>query len=626
LLDPSTINEFVNALQRLFKIGIYYPSGHDILDKATERFMSLLVRVAGDNSQVTLQDHEDSLKLEDIVVDKNLPFVKEFKELLSTLGITALVIDRSITMEELHQFVRQMLQVRSKVLTTKQFTQVEVDDLPDSIQAVSKEYLARKDASMAAEKIETDTSHNLESFVASLSRYGLNRDEIAKCKALLESLPDKLSKKKLDESTLPFATWDDVARLLARSVKAGDSLADPRERVSAYSDIHALSSILGELEKDTRDSKARDSINFLVSIIKKPVQDEEGTKPDAKPKKPHFPEEPDVSIERIQEFSTRNKPHPRILAQLPDVPADNETLTILLLMANHEQPLQNQVQMQKYLRDILSGPLQDKSWQILSGGLYNIVLSSKYGLVALATRFLIEPLRRSNYSSPLKLLSMTTGLCNSKEQFLLLWPAIVNEILVSGSSSEPEAFASLCEFASRISEGEMLAQLPKLQELGAFQDGTIASDIFAGVTRKGYPLFGFLLKTQVGPPVAERVIGGLRRNPADWLIKAVIHLLDFSVQEHKLYLYTYLQQAGKDKLSAELLKKSAAIIAELLPKLPQDKRSELWVVDTIAAMADLRTPATQALLEQIARERKMLFIPEWPTECRTAADGALRRR
>jgi hypothetical protein len=620
--DPATINEFVNALQRLFKIGIYYPSGHEILDRATDRFMGLLIRLAGDNPSVTLADHKDSLMLEEIVVDSNLPFVQEFKTLLSTLGISALVFDRGITLEELHEFVRKMLFFRSKVLTTKQFMQVDVEDLPHSITIVSKEYLARKGGSISDE-LDSDAAQHLDSFIQSLSQYGLSQDEIGECKALLDTLPERLASKDLDVSSLPYATWDDVAKLLARSVKGGkQDKTDPRDTVSAFADIHALSTILSELEKYIKHRKTSDSINFLVSIIKKPVTDSDGKKTDNKLKKPTFPDKPDISIEEIQAFTTKNKPHPRILAQLPDIPADNETLTILLLMAQHEQPLQNQIRMMQFFRKVLSGQIQEKTWLIISGGLHNVILTGNDALIPLAVKFVCDPLRRSAYANSIHPLLLTVGLCN-KAEFMKLWPYAVNEVLASGSSADPAAYRKLCENLARISEGEMIKVLPKMQDLDAFQEDKIAPDIFPELPPASYSLFAFLLKTKIGQFVGDRVIGGLRREPPDSVIKAVIHLLDFTVQEHKMFLYSYLVQAAQNELTPEIRASAAKIVTELLPALPQEKRAELWVRDSILALADLDTPETRALLEQIAREKKLLFISEWPTECRKAAEEAL---
>ena len=151
---PTTLNEFMNSLQRLFKIGIYYPSGHPILDKATNRFMAQLIAVAGNNQSVTLHDHADGLRIEGIELDARIPFVQDFKTLLSALGISAITIDREITVPELHKFVGKMLSYKSKMLHTKKFALFEASELPHSITIKKKEFLARKDASISDMNID----------------------------------------------------------------------------------------------------------------------------------------------------------------------------------------------------------------------------------------------------------------------------------------------------------------------------------------------------------------------------------------------------------------------------------------------------------------------------------------
>ena len=216
--DPATLNEFINSLQRIFKIGIYYPTGHAILDKATQRFMRQLAALAGNNPSVTIQDQGNTLTLEGIEVDSKLPFVQELKTLLSTLGLISITIDREISMAELHEFVRKMLNYKTQVIRAKQFTQVAVSELPHSITVKSKEFLARQDASISEDQ-SGESTENLESFINSLSEYGLTGEEISQCKEILDSLPSRLTESSIDMSELPHASWDDVARLLARAVK-----------------------------------------------------------------------------------------------------------------------------------------------------------------------------------------------------------------------------------------------------------------------------------------------------------------------------------------------------------------------------------------------------------------------
>jgi hypothetical protein len=170
----------------------------------------------------------------------------------------------------------------------------------------------------------------------------------------------------------------------------------------------------------------------------------------------------------------------------------------------------------------------------------------------------------------------------------------------------------------------MTALLPELSTLEAFADNKIAPDIFHAVSPSCYSLFAFLYKTEVERYIGERVVGGLRRNPRDWLIKAVAPLLDLNKQEHKLFLYSYLRQAPQKKEISVVLKKIAArIIVETLANLPQERRNEQWVENTITALAQLPGEKTVEVLTQIAGAKKMLFIPEWPTTCRTAAQTSL---
>lgn len=613
----------MNSLQRLFKIGIYYPTGHAILDKATDRFMGQLVALAGDNPSVTLEDCGQSLMLENVELDRGLPFVQEFKMMLSALGIIAIIIDREITRQELHVFVRKMLSYKSKVLSAKQFTRIEVSEMPHSITIKLKEFLARENASISDENAG-ESAENLESFIESLSDYGLSGEDISKCHTLLASLPQRLTDSDIDMRDLPHASWDDIARLLARAMKADDqSDSDIGTRVKTHANINALASILKKLERETPDKKSRETINLLVSIIKRPLSDAEKDPDEAEKTVARvFPEKPELSIEQLQEHTTKNKLHPKILANIPESSSNNETLSIMMQLALHEQTLQNQIHMQQFFREILSAPILEKTWEILSRGLQAVVNGGKTTLISSVIRLVVEPLRRSQHANTLHLFFLTIQLCDKKEA-VILWPYVVNEILVNGSSPDPSSYHNLCRFCARFAPEDMYEALPQLQNLDSFQNTTIAPDIFHTLTPSCYPLFAFLLKTEIEQYIGERVIGGLRRNPTDWLIKALVPLFDLSLEEHKLFLYSYLRQASRKIIPAAIKSAAAKIVAASLSALPQDRRNEPWVPDTIAALVQLQTTEIHTLLEQIAREKKLLFIPEWPAGCRKAAENVL---
>ena len=618
--NPITLSEFKGSLQRLFKIGIYYPSGHAILDRATERFMEHLVEVAGEKSSVILEVYNTTLILEGIELDNETPFVREFNTMLSTLGVSALIIDRQITMRELHDFVRKMLAYKAKVLNAKKFAQVEITNLPHSITVEQKEFLARSDIP-ARQDDSDDGPDDLNSFVESLSNYGLNDGEILQCKMLLDSLPDQLSGSSIEMSDLPYASWDDVANLLARVIRGG-AKKDKNGKVvpPSHSNINALASILKKLELETHDKKSREAINLIVAIIKKPFQENAGDKEEI-PRK-IFPDKPTLSINQIQNFTDQKKLNPKILSKISDAASDNETLSILMQLARFEQALPSQIRMQQLFRELLAGSLTEKTWEILSAGVHEIIQDGKVSRIASIVRIILEPLRRSVHTNTLIFFQHISRLCNDQE-LVLLWPHIVNEILVIGSSNDKLVFHQLCQVAARMTHEQMTGNLQQLRSLESFQDNKIASDIFHAVSPSCYPLFAFLLKTEIERYVGDRVVGGLKRNPKDWLIKAVAPLLDMSIQDHKLFLYSYLRQASQKVLSEPLKNIASRIIVDSLPSLSQDRRNEHWVENTITAMAQLRSEQTTELLNKIASGKKMLFIPDWPATCRKAAEAAL---
>lgn len=616
---PTTLSEFMNSLQRLFKIGIYYPSGHPILDKATNRFMNQLAAVAGNNQTVTLHDHGDILRLEGIDLNTRLPFVQEFKTLLSALGISEIIIDRDITVAELHKFVGKMLAYKSKMLNTKKFALFEASELPHSITIKKKEFLARKDASISDNR-SGEAAENLDIFFQSLVNFGLNKNEINQCKVLLESLPESLADNSVNTDDLPYASWEDVARLLAQTVK---SRSDSGNRSGTRSNINALASVLSKLETETQDPKSRETINLLASIIKKPQLDtNDETVEDEEVSTRIFPDQPNLSIEQIQGHSTKNCLDQKILSSIPQSSNNLEMLSIMMQLAQHNQAIQNQMRMQQIFREVLSRGISEKAMTILGNGVLAILQGGNNTQISLIIRQLVEIVRNSRYGNSLHFFLYIIRMASENDR-KKLWPYIVNEILAQGSNVDQSSYQQLCQFAASITPEEMSTALPELENLDSFQEGVIAPDIFHAVNPRCYPLFAFLLNTDIGKHVGDPILGGLRRHPADWLIKALVPLLDLSKQEHKLFLFSYLRSASHKIISVSLKNVAAKIVADSLPALSQMRRTEAWVQNTIASLSQLPTAETRALLEQIAQGKKMLFLSEWPAECRKAAKNAL---
>ncbi len=617
--NPLILADFVNALQRLFRIGVYYPSGHTILDQATDRFLALVRSLAHDRHFIRIEDDGKSLLLEQIRLDPSQSFVGEFRQLMGILSITAIEISRNISGEDMHTFIRKMIAGRSQGANIKQFSSVEITDLPATIHITPKEYLAREGSS-TADRLDS-AAKNLNAFFDALEGHGLTGEQIEQCRLLLASLPDRMKKIAQKSGELPSASWDDIAMLLANAVQ-GKPLVG---RSTSHGNLDMLAAILSNLEEETQDKKSREAINLLVSILKKPIPKEDEEENGEEVKRGHAGRDVRlVSVAEMQDFADGNRLNPSALRKVQDIPTENETLSVMLQLAGQRQSLPVQARMQQFFNDIFTVPLQDKTWDILVHGLLAIVRIDDQVNLVIAVRIITEALRRSEHAEPLELFHRALRLCRGTEENIL-WPFAVNELLVSGSGAGGETFHQLCTRLARLSWKDMIQAMPMLQSLDAFQRGKVAAGVFTELAPSCYPLCAFLLRTAIAPQIEGHVIAGLKNAPADSLMKAVGPLLDAALPGHKTFLERYLRQSVKRETGDGLKAVAGDIIIQGLSTLPQELREQPWVPETIAAIGDFQGNGGRELLNQIVTAKRLLLLPEWPAACRTAAEGALGR-
>jgi hypothetical protein len=621
--DPLLLDDFMSALQRLLRIGVYYPAGHAILDKATDRFLSLLQSLARSEHFVRIEDDGRSLLLEQVRLAESQPFVDELRQLMANLSITSIEISRDISKEDLHEFIRRIVAGRSQGTGIMHFSQVEITDLPATIHVTQKEFLAREDISTDG-RLDS-ASRNLNAFFEALTGYGLTAEQIDQCRLLLTSLPARMKKLAFKPGELPSVGWDDIAQLLAHTVQ-GKPLV---QRSSSHGNLDMLSSILSSLEEETEDKKSREAINLLVSIIKKPIleQDKEKKEEGLRGVSAEHEVSP-LSTAQLQDFVDKNRLNPSSLQKVQDIPKENETLAVLLQLAQQRQSLSNQARILQFLNDIFAVPLQDKTWDILTLGLLAIIRTNDPNSLSSTVRMITESLRRSHHADPLEFFLKTFMLCR-EDEVGILWPFAVNELLVSGNSAHDKTSGLLCTRLARLPWKEMIQALPILQSLEAFQRGQVAAGVFSELSPSCYPLCAFLLKTPIAAHIQGNVIAGLRNSTGDDLIKAVAPLLDASLPEHKNFLDKYLLHSTRRGAGDGLKVLAGDLIVRGLSVMPQDLREQPWVARTIGAMADFQGSGGRELLNQIVTAKRMLLLPEWPAACRKAAGEVLvkmRRR
>jgi hypothetical protein len=612
------LSDFMNALQRLLRICVYYPTGHAILDKATDRFLNLLQTLAQRKHFIRFEDDGKSLLLEQVQVDEPQAFIKEFRRLLADLSIIAIEISRDIPKKDLHEFIRKLVAGRPKQTAAMRFSSVELTDIPSTIKITQREFLAREDTSTDG-RLDS-AAKNLNAFFATLAEYGLTDAQIDQCRMLLTALPERMKKLPFKTGELPTVSWDDIAALLAHTVQ-GKSLV---QRSSSHGNLDMLASILSSLEEETDDKKSREAINILIDIVKKPLREQESKRKAEDAEASRGTEGGSLSPAGLQDFVDQNRLHSSRLRKIQDIPRENETLSVLMQLVQQRQSLGNQARIAQFFNDIVAPPLEEKTWDILSRGLLAIIRKGDQANLSSVLRLIAEALRRSPHTDPLELFTKILLLCRGEEA-RTLWPFAVNELLVSGGGSSSKIFSQLCSCLAHMPWKDMIKAYPVLQSLEAFQRGQVSVGVFSELNSSCYQLCAFLLKTPIAPQIQGSVIAGLRNGAGNELIKAVAPLLDASIPEHKAFLDKFLLQSTREGAGKGITVLAGDIIVKGLQALPQEMREQSWVPFTIKAVGDLQSGAGRELLKQIVTAKRLLLLSEWPEACRNAAKDALAR-
>ncbi len=624
-LGQNKLIGFLESLHRIIKIGIYYPAGHKVLDQAAEKFQRNIEEVADTNRSVRIELQDEILLVEGYGIAKLTNALQEFKKIILDLGIGAIEIDRSIPLTDLLQFVRSLLLGRSKIQGIKEFTQAEIANLPASVRVWQKEFLI--DESTASLGSNEDNSKNgLDTVFQILAEQGLDRERIKQCKKFLIDLSDRFSRKSLNVKGLPSITWNEVQSLLLKVVTNASRLSGSPAGVFVQNELNTLSAIFQGLEQETIDRESREAINFLVSAFdggsfRKPVAP--GPESSIHPADNVAAQ----SVEQLQAFVENNAVHPGTLTKINQIDR-REELTILLQLLQLEQVPSIEEKIRQNLRNILTSQLNDREIDILTKGLVHLATHTESSRFSYVMGFLTIISRSAkNFSSQQFLLMICRHLSSAVQK--LLWPILVNEILISGRTMDRKVFDRLVNIATQLSGSEMKDRWPELEAMDCFQDKKIATDIFDPAQENCFPLFSFLLETSMKRAIGARILSSFTANPSDWLIESVAPLLQPSIPQHLKFLQIYLLLAHQKNFTVNLRVAAGTLVVQHLPELSEQQMTQPWVAKTIQATPEIQVEGTRALLEGIIEEKRMFIVPKWPKDCRRAAAealGKLRRR
>ncbi len=625
-LEQKKLIEFLESLHRICKIGIYYPAGHKVLDQAAEQFQRNIAGVADTNRSVLIELKGETLLVEGNEILTPTNALREFKKLILDLGIGSIEIDRTIILPELLQLVKSLLFGRSQLQGIKEFTQADVANLPTSVRIVQKEFLVDESA-ILLESDGEDAEHGLNTVFQVLAEQGLDRSQIEQCKEFLNSLAERFTSRPLSIKGLPAVTWSDVRGLLVKVVANAYHRPEGSDGVFVQNDLNALSSIFLGLEREIQDKESQETIRMLVSVFggssinKKPVAGG-----DEKSQKIRSADDgPVKSVNQLQSFIKDNSfnDNDKTLENITQIDRCEE-LAIILQLLQFKQAAAVEGKIKHNLRDILNLPLSGPELDTLIMGMMHLATGTDSSRFYEAMHFFVLLLRNSKINlSSLRFLLMICQKISPAVQ-TLLWPILVNEILVSGRAVDQKVFGKLATITAALPGPAMKERWPELEALDCFQEKNIAEDIFDPELKKAFPLFPFLLETSMKIPIGVRILKNLAASPPDWMIEAVAPLLQLEIPQHMKFLQTYLLAAQQDYFPINLRVAAGNLVVRHLSEISEQQRREPWVVKTIQAIPEMQVEEARRLLVRITEEKHMVILHKWPNTCRRAAAEALK--
>ncbi len=623
-LEQKKLVEFLESLHRICKIGIYYPAGHKVLDQDAALFQQNISGVADTNRSVLIELRSETVFVEGHEISMMTNALREFKKLIFDLGIGTIEIDRAILLPELLQMVRSLLLGRSQLQGKKEFTQSQVADLPASVRIGKREFLIDENAILRDGDGE-DREGGLNTVFQALAEQGLERNQIEQCKKFLNSLSERFATRPLDVKGLPAVSWSDVRGLLVRVVANAYHLSEGSEGIFVKNDLNALSSIFKGLGKVVEDQESQETIKLLVSVfggssLNKKQQADDGEKSrEIRPTDDIWAK----PVTQLQAFVNDNFVRIKSLEKITAIDRLEE-LSILLQLLQFKQAAELEDKIRQNLREILNTPLKKSEFDTLAKGLIHLATGTGSSRFFDAMHFFSVILRSGqNFSSQQFLLTICKRIGSTEQK--LLWPILINELLVFGRVADQKVFGELLDIACLVSGPEIKQRLVELEAMDCFLEKKIAEDIFDPGLKNTYQLFSYLLETSMNKQIGVRILNSCKATPSDWLIEAVAPLLQLEIPQHMKFLQIYLLAAQQTYFSINLRVAAGNLIVQHLPEISEQQMREPWVVKTIRALTEMQVEETRRLLVRITEEKHMVVIAKWPSSCRRAAAEVLKK-
>jgi len=611
-------------IEMMLRICVIYPPDHIRFIDITDKYFEKMSEIANDGKELHITVNKDGLMIQSELLDSELIGVSHINDLLSSLGIIQIVISHSVSAEDLHHLISELIRCRCQAKGRRSFGQFTFTDIPETIKVKQREFGKKTNGRGGSTHNDDLVAEAVEKISKILQKRQCDRDTRVVYTGLVEKIFTKVIEKlelnplKSNNPTLNFeCPHEEILSLGVHAIQHAMT-----ELFSNHGNNGDLSHLFTYAEKALAFAENEEFVKLMVEILRETEKEEEDqSKPEPSKNNNDDDSEYSMSLDDLRGcvagLSTNEHELGTLLCE--DQGSELSVLCHVLMSYPIAQVLRG---VEVKLEGCLKKELSATELQILECVTEELVAKSDIALLDRSLPLIIKPLRRSKTLSVAEFLLMVSQAC-PVEKLALLWPHLVNQILIGFMKDSPTAVDELYNIVMRLPESEMKEGITRLERLDAMDKRLLTEKLFHPPDKRLYPLFARLLLSSSGALVGSNLLSGFHASPPDWIGAGVFAVMDEYDPSYQELFVKFLREGKNPGVSEALKQLAGVIITEKLYQLKEDAKCEPKVLKAIKSLGSLKFEKAKSVLRGIVKERKLVFWRRWPAEYRRAARESL---
>jgi hypothetical protein len=606
-LHPDAL-ALLKSLDKLLTLGAYYSTGHEQYLLAADEAARAIRAAIAERPRLAVEITSEGLVVLGQCTDPDHRHIRQIHDLLVPLNIARLEIGAGLTADDLRQALEVLHRHKLNLGKSTNFTEIVIEGLPATMRSVSRSVLQSegRDEGPGREEggpAESASEHErlAGEFMELVARIldNLEQHEVRAGLADSESGNVELSLGKIRE--LKAA----LKRLL-------DFNPSPRELVQLIA--HARSAL--DISGDPRRA------DLVFQILRKDILERFDSGPgqaQARAKPVRYKLAIDQLAEAVAALDQAGAPIPE-----PGQGALASHLAVCLnLLASEPNDALRQSLIRSLAEVVASKEFEAQDLGVCQAAIGEALDSGFPEWVDTLLLALTPAIRQGNRNLIGPFWKGVREVSRNEDLFIL-WPHLVNDILLGLGRVNPETGRDLLLWAGQISREAAAAQVERLQGMPALQGARVVGDLFKIPLVLLYPVHRALAATSLKQWLSRGLHASMKARPFNPAVRGLMAALPYDPSNLEFYL-ELIGQAGAEELAPELRSRVAAILLGILNDLPRARRSEKWVPVALDGLARLGSPESDNLFRRVRDARRWIFLREWPADCREIARMTLSR-